>query len=346
MNTAYHFIIRSATAVAAVFGATLALSQDQPAVTTTVGQPETITVPLSRPGEPISMHIDIMSAHIEVIGEERKDVSLAVTLTGGRRKIVTPSGAKTLAGGGAGLEINERDNRVSIESDGPPNPVSIVARVPRRAKLDLSTVERGDIVVRDIVGDLQLENVNGPITAKNINGTVIAETVNAPIDVGLTAVAPGGATSLSTLNGAITLALPANVKTEQTADRAQRAPRRRLGAHGGCRRGEHQWRRAGDSHQDRQRRHQAEQRTGLRIQAATYRPRPNTVCVTRLLNRAAAGFGVRLAAIPAPMPGCISRNGATMLPMPTISAGPIVGRPAQSRPYRTSRAAANAMPIA
>jgi Integrase core domain len=34
---------------------------------------------------------------------------------------------------------------------------------------------------------------------------------------------------------------------------------------------------------------------------------------------------VRLAAMPAPMPGCISRKGAATLPVPTISAGTIVG---------------------
>jgi hypothetical protein len=217
MTIANRFIISSAIAVLAALGATTALAQDRPAAAV-VGQPETITVPLSRPGEPISMHIDIISARIEVIGEERKDIALAVTLSGGRRKIVTPSGAKTLDGGGAGLEINERDNRVSIESDGPPNRIAIVVRVPRRAKLDLSTVNDGEIIVRDIVGDIQMENVNGPITATNINGTVIAESVNSPIVVGLTAVAPGAATSLSSLNGDITLTLPSNVKTELHLD--------------------------------------------------------------------------------------------------------------------------------
>ena len=221
MNTANHFIPRSALALIAALGAAVALAQDKSAAAAPAGQPETITIPLSRPGEPMSMHIDLISAHVEVIGEERKDVSLAVTLTGGKRKIITPSGAKSLTGGGAGLEINERDNRVSIESDGPPNPISIVARVPRRAKLDLSTVNEGEIVVRDIVGDLQLENVNGPITATNINGSVIAESVNDTIVVGLAAVAPGGATSISSLNGDITLLLPANVKSELHLDSGQ-----------------------------------------------------------------------------------------------------------------------------
>jgi hypothetical protein len=217
MSTAKHFNSRTAIAWVAVLAAGVASAQDKAPAPAQI-QPETITVPLSRPGEPISLHVDIISAHIEVIGEERKDVTLSVKLSGGSRKIITPSGAKTLAGGGAGLEINERDNRVSIESDGPPNPISIVARVPRRAKLDLSTVNEGEIVVRDIVGDLQLENVNGPITATNINGSVIAESVNDAIVVGLAAVSAGGATSLSTLNGDITLALPAGVKTELHLD--------------------------------------------------------------------------------------------------------------------------------
>ena len=217
MNIANRFITCAAIGLIAALGATAAPAQDQRAAPA-AGQPESITVPLSRPGEPMSMHIDIISAHIEVIGEERKDISLAITLTGGQRKIVTPSGPKALVGGGAGLEINERDNRVSIESDGPPNPIKIVARVPRRAKLDLSTVNEGAIVVRDIVGDLQLENVNGPITATNINGSVIAESVNNPIAVGLAGVAAGGATSLSSLNGDITLTLPASAKAELHLD--------------------------------------------------------------------------------------------------------------------------------
>jgi hypothetical protein len=227
MNTAHSFITRAAIVLTAAIAATGALGQAQtgqnqaqrPAPAQM--QPETINIPLSRPGEPMSLRIDILSAHIEVIGEERKDVELKVTLSAGRRKIVTPSGAKMLAGGGAGLEISERDNRVNVETDLPTSPITIVARVPRRAKVDLSTVNESEIVVRDIVGDLQLENVNGPITATNITGSVIAESVNNPIKVGLSGVASGAATSLSSLNGDITLTLPAAARAEFHLDTAR-----------------------------------------------------------------------------------------------------------------------------
>jgi hypothetical protein len=217
MNTARHFIVGTIALLCAAVALGQAKEQPQRAAPAQM-QPETITIPLSRPGEPMSMEIDIISARIEVIGEERRDVALTVTLSGGRRKITMPSGAKMLSGGGSGLEISERDNSVSIESNAPPSPITIVARVPRRASLDLSTVNEGEIIVRDIVGDLELENVNGPITATNITGSVIAESVNNPITVGLTGVAAGGATSLSSLNGDITLRLPASAKAELHLD--------------------------------------------------------------------------------------------------------------------------------
>jgi hypothetical protein len=229
MNTAKFFIARTAIVLAAVLAAGVALGQTpaqradqaQRAAPAQM-QPETINVPLSRPGEPMSLHIEILAARIEVIGEERKDVELKVTLSGGRRKIVMPSGAKMLSGGAGGLEISERDNRVNVESELPStSPIAIVARVPRRAKLDLSTVNESEIVVRDIVGDLQLENINGPITATNITGSVIAESVNNPITVGLAGVASGAATSLSSLNGDITLTLPAATRAEFHLDTAQ-----------------------------------------------------------------------------------------------------------------------------
>jgi DUF4097 and DUF4098 domain-containing protein YvlB len=225
MNTARSFIPRTAIALAAVSGAAVAFGQAPksatPAAAPAQQQPETITIPLSRPGDPMTMHIDILSARIEVIGEERKDVELKVTLSAGRRKIVMPSGAKMLSGGG-GLEISERDNRVNVESELPTtSPITIVARVPRRAKLNLSTINEGEIVVRDIVGDLELENINGPITASNITGSVIAESVNNPITVGLAGVASGAATSLSSLNGDITLTLPAAARAEFHLDTAQ-----------------------------------------------------------------------------------------------------------------------------
>jgi len=184
-------------------------------------KPELITVPLSRPAEPVTLEIELMSARIEVIGEDRKDVQLSITMAGGERRIKTPSGMKTLAGSGGAVSVEENDNTVSVESDPHTGRFEIVARVPRRADLDLSTVQDGEIVVRDITGALQLENVNGKIDATNINGSVIAESVNEAIHVGFTGVSTSGATALTSLNGDITLSLPANAGAELRIDSAE-----------------------------------------------------------------------------------------------------------------------------
>jgi hypothetical protein len=183
--------------------------------------PENITVPLSRPTEPVSLNIDLMSARIEVIGEERKDAQFSITMLGGERKIKTPSGVKPLKGGAGVLEVEEHDNEISVESEFPNVKAAVIARVPRRANLTLSTVQDGEIIVRDVTGTLQLENVNGPITATNINGAVIAESVSSDIKVGLAAINPSEATSLTSISGALTLGLPANAGVELRIDSAE-----------------------------------------------------------------------------------------------------------------------------
>lgn len=184
-------------------------------------KPEVINVPLSRPGEPVSLNIELMSARIEVIGEERKDVQLQITMLGGERKIKTPSGMKTLAGSGGAVSVEEEDNEVSVESESPTGRFEVIARVPRRANLDLETVQDGSIVVRDISGTLELQNVNGPITATNINGSVIGESVNDAIQIGFSGISTSGATSVSSLNGDITVSLPPNAGAELRIDNAQ-----------------------------------------------------------------------------------------------------------------------------
>jgi DUF4097 and DUF4098 domain-containing protein YvlB len=204
-------IMKIAGVCLAVLGAGVSFSQNKP---------EVITVPLSRPGEPVSLEIDILSARIEVIGEDRRDAEFSITMAGGERKIKTPSGTKTLAGGGFGLEVEEEDNSISIDAEARTNKVEIVARIPRRASLDLSTVENGEIVVRNVTGDAELENVSGPINVTNMNGSVIAETVDGPITVGFAAIGAGGGTALSSLNGDIAVMLPANAGVELRIDSA------------------------------------------------------------------------------------------------------------------------------
>ena len=185
------------------------------------GTPQMINVPLSRPGEPITLEIDILSARIEVIGEDRDDVEFAVTVESGSRRIITPSGAKELTAGAYSLEVDEEDNMISVDSDWRADRVRVVARIPRRADLNLSTTNNGEIIVRDVSGMLQLDNTNGPITASGIDGSVIAESVNEAINISFDRIDEDSAMSLETINGDLTVALPDSAGVQLHIDSAK-----------------------------------------------------------------------------------------------------------------------------
>ena len=183
-------------------------------------QPQVINVPLSRPGEPIFLEIGIQSARIEVIGEDRKDAMFEVTVEDSGRKIITPSGAKILKGGGYALEVEEDDNEISLDMDWRNNKVKVLARVPRRANVELQTVNDGEIIVNNLIGSLELYNTNGPITATNISGSVIAESVNDDINISFASLDANNASSMESINGDIFLGLPANAGARTFLDSA------------------------------------------------------------------------------------------------------------------------------
>jgi hypothetical protein len=211
-NTMRTFTLRATAALTLFLGMAPALAQSDA---------QFISIPLSRPGEPIELEIDIMSARIEVIGEDREDALFEVTIAEGQRKIVTPSGTQTLTNSGYALEVDEHDNRISFDTDWRRNKVSVIARIPQRADLELSTIEDGEIIVTNISGNLELSNVNGPITASGISGSIIAESVNESIDLSFVTIDDANASSLETVNGELTVRLPANLGAQIHLDTSQ-----------------------------------------------------------------------------------------------------------------------------
>ena len=182
---------------------------------------QVINVPLSRPGEPMKLDISIISAHIEVIGEAREDAQFEVSVMEGSRKIITPSGTKNLNVGAYSVDIEERDNRISLDADWRANSVHVVARIPVAADLELETVNNGVIKVENITGNLALVNVNGPITATGITGSVIAESVNEDIRVSFDRVEGSDVMSMQSVNGSLILGLPEGTGAELHIDSSE-----------------------------------------------------------------------------------------------------------------------------
>ena len=80
------------------------------------------------------------SAHITIIGEDRTDAEFEVSIEEGERVIVTPSGPQSLSSAGYAFEIDERDNQISVDTDWRDNKVVLVARIPKAADLEISTM--------------------------------------------------------------------------------------------------------------------------------------------------------------------------------------------------------------
>lgn len=206
------FSLRAAFALALIMAAAPTLAQ---------GKPEIFTIPLSRPGEPLSLEVGMKSAHITVIGEDRTDAEFEISIEAGERVIVTPSGPQSLSSAGYALEIDERDNQISIDTDWRNNKVVLLARIPKAADLEISTHDDGVIVVNNVSGDLELNNVNGPITATGITGSVIAASVNDAIDLTFVSIDNAKASSLETVNGELSIRLPASTGAQIHLDTSQ-----------------------------------------------------------------------------------------------------------------------------
>ena len=84
-----------------------------------------------------------------------------------------------------------------------------VVKVPYQLNVRVSTINHGDVKVRDVTGPLHVFNVNGPIVLANVQGSTEARTVNGNVDASYAA-NPPGASSYHTINGQIRVKYPAS----------------------------------------------------------------------------------------------------------------------------------------
>ncbi len=82
--------------------------------------------------------------------------------------------------------------------------LDFVIKVPHQMRLRVSTVNDGDMKVKDVYGALWVSNVNGDIDIENAKGTTKATTVNGAVNVSYL-VNPPAASVYHTINGDITV---------------------------------------------------------------------------------------------------------------------------------------------
>ncbi|WP_460961793.1 DUF4097 family beta strand repeat-containing protein [Spirosoma litoris] len=91
--------------------------------------------------------------------------------------------------------------------------LNFTVKVPNHMNLVVSTVNHGNVTVKDVSGTLKARNVNGAITLTNVKGTTDAHTINGNLDVDYVANPPENS-SYYTLNGNINVSYPANLSAD------------------------------------------------------------------------------------------------------------------------------------
>lgn len=197
---------------------------------------ELIAVPLSSPGERGLLEIGLVNGSIEVKGYNGKEVIIKAMAReenndsenehghhdwdndfdddddNDRDDENKRKGLKRIASNAMEIEVTERNNKVSVESNSWNQGINFVVQVPVNFDLELSTVNGGDIVVENINGVLELNNVNGEVTANKISGSAIIDTVNGKIEASFVSVNKDSPMAFTTLNGNVDISLPSAVK--------------------------------------------------------------------------------------------------------------------------------------
>ena len=193
-------------------------------------QPERVAVPLSNPGKPVKLEVNLMSGGItvkiqpgnEVIVEARvrpndpADQDDSDSTPGPKAKgadvEARARGMKRLTNPTAGLEIEEDNNQVSIQSGSLRNAVDLVILVPAATSAELNTVQNGDVLVEGVTGEIEAGSTTGSITLKGVSGAVVANALAGGITVTFTRLAAEKTMSFTTLSGDIDLTLPADAR--------------------------------------------------------------------------------------------------------------------------------------
>lgn len=193
-------------------------------------QKEQLVVPLSEPGKPFKLNVNLVSGSITVVSYDGKDVvidvqagsekksdkrnNVSVNVNINNNTSVSSGGMKRINAGNAfDISAEEKNNRIVVHSDSWKAPVTLTIKVPKsEATMKLGTVNHGDISVSNVSGELEISNTNGAISLSNISGSAVANTVNGSVVAIFKTIDAKAPMAFSTLNGNVDVTFPATFK--------------------------------------------------------------------------------------------------------------------------------------
>ena len=171
-----------------------------------------IVLPLSRPGEPGRLNVNIMRGSVEIIGYDGDEVIVRYDSHSmpGRERQDPPEGMRRITGSTPGFHATEDDNVVEIRSETLMGHSRFKVQVPRNFSINTKLMQAQEIAVSNVSGDLEIGLVSGMVTLTDVSGAAVVNTVNGNI-MGVFANVPADKPmSFKTLTGDIDLSFPSD----------------------------------------------------------------------------------------------------------------------------------------
>jgi len=190
---------------------------------TTNAAEKSYNLPLSKPGEPVSIDIEVYRGSITLIGYQGDtiEISAKTSTFSGKDKdlkkvkdkinknhsLRSTKGLKSVKNPTMRLEIEERNNEVEISSEVSNQHVDLVIKVPQRSSVEVELYKGGDLNIDGVNGGLELESYDGMIIANNISGPIVAETARTDIVVSFSDFTKTSPSSLTSHMGNVDITL-------------------------------------------------------------------------------------------------------------------------------------------
>lgn len=171
-----------------------------------------IAVPLSNPGQPGQLSINMVRGSLTVTGYDGEEVVIRShgQELADQQNEESRDGLRRLSSSSSGFNIRENNNNVDIEGVSPIKEVTFDIMVPNDFSLKLNIVQGDDLLVENVNGSMEINHVNGDITLNGVGGSAMISTVNGDISASFQRVTPDKPMAFSNVNGDIDISLPAN----------------------------------------------------------------------------------------------------------------------------------------
>src|SRR4051812_21299609 len=172
----------------------------------------TTEIKFSDPTKPGTMRIALLRAELEVRGSDAATITVKSDIKA-PRSAPRKDGLRELVGSSTFVLV-EKDNVVTLDAtgDGARTTSHFNVAVPRNTSLIISNAWGGEINCVDVNGDLEIKNVNGEVKLEGVAGGALVETVSGEVLADIRELHEGKPLSFTSVNGEITIRLPAESK--------------------------------------------------------------------------------------------------------------------------------------